>query len=919
MASSSAGAVRTPLESVFSYIPPTHEKGVKQALFNVAALAGVITVSAIGLATYAVFQPFVKPLLWALLLGTVTHPVKRRLTAAARRWLADLERSGSPLFLHALLAPLWAFDAATDAIGDAAVRHIRALAAFVVAIAVVNVVWFYTPSVLLALLWIVSHGVVGNLLWLLTSIFYNKLLCWTLLAGYVLAVAFFWSPATRRFAVPCWLLLLGFLSGLAGSLAGPIFVGLVALMAVGFVTEVLARRREQQDEGINVSMSKTIMAIMCDECISRDQSSVEAVAAEPEAAPAAPAGLLSPGEDESPGSMPSSIAQSPADAEATPSGVETTPTAASSSRAAAYLAQKGMTSTPLSRARPRTLQQAAESEGPAEDSVPGPARGSSVQTVSGPAESPTIRPQQRPQSGERPSAPDPSSGHSPTTTYITAVAYCCLVVVVWQRIWLLSMLPIVIVYYFFKRIVINFWQSGGQDSLITALQPALAWLQERREGIMPLPVRGVWKLILRGNGHVIAGVQGSVDAVVTVLVMLGALFFVSFAAVFAAVQIYGETVHMIEMAGSVFNQTVLANPDLQAMMPANMSTMVEQMIDNGYLYGKDYISKLVRDLTKGAGAQSQEQLERETVELWTRLYQAWVSSVVAAPAVGPVVDGTGLAYAWQTWLEKVQSYPDLLTVDAVKAAVQDNLDTVLSVLDSSWVILRSNVTMLVSVVTQLISVLLGGGFAVLNSLLNLIVFMTALFYLLSSSGQLYKPVELITKLGPVSRGSSRFVMAVDEAVSSVFVASFKMAVFYLLWTWLVHSVFAVKFVYLPSVVAAVLGAVPFLGSYWAALPAVLELWLVHSQPLTALLFFAAQLAPILFVDTAIYSEVKGGHPYLTGLAIAGGIFWLGIEGAIFGPVLLCCLLVAVNMYSSLVNTPDQESKLFAGRLKRTSN
>ena len=132
MASSSAGAVRTPLESVFSYIPPSHEKGVKQALFNVAALGGVITVGATGLATYAVFQPFVKPLLWALLLGTVTHPVKRRLTAATRRWLADLERSGSPLFLHALLAPLWAFDAATDAIGDAAVRHIGALVAFVV-------------------------------------------------------------------------------------------------------------------------------------------------------------------------------------------------------------------------------------------------------------------------------------------------------------------------------------------------------------------------------------------------------------------------------------------------------------------------------------------------------------------------------------------------------------------------------------------------------------------------------------------------------------------------------------------------------------------------------------------------------------------------------------------------------------------
>ena len=58
-------------------------------------------------------------------------------------------------------------------------------------------------------------------------------------------------------------------------------------------------------------------------------------------------------------------------------------------------------------------------------------------------------------------------------------------------------------------------------------------------------------------------------------------------------QIYGETVHMVEMAGSVLNQTVLANPDLQALLPANISTVVEQMIDNGYIYGRDYISKLV--------------------------------------------------------------------------------------------------------------------------------------------------------------------------------------------------------------------------------------------------------------------------------------------------------------------------------------
>jgi hypothetical protein len=38
------------------------------------------------------------------------------------------------------------------------------------------------------------------------------------------------------------------------------------------------------------------------------------------------------------------------------------------------------------------------------------------------------------------------------------------------------------------------------------------------------------------------------------------------------------------------------------------------------------------------------------------------------------------------------------------------------------------------------------------------------------------------------------------------------------------------------------------------------------------------------------------------LAIAGGVYYRGIEGALFGPIILCCLLVGIRMYNETMAT-----------------
>lgn len=61
--------------------------------------------------------------------------------------------------------------------------------------------------------------------------------------------------------------------------------------------------------------------------------------------------------------------------------------------------------------------------------------------------------------------------------------------------------------------------------------------------------------------------------------------------------------------------------------------------------------------------------------------------------------------------------------------------------------------------------------------------------------------------------------------------------------------------YIHLACASMLGVVPFIGTYWAAVPAALELFLIQEKSMLALLLLVLHFIPSYVVDTAIYSEI----------------------------------------------------------------
>lgn len=120
----------------------TNQTSLKGAVYNLVIVIVVASIVAVCL----VLGPFLKPLIWSVLIGAVLFPFKCSLSFTLKRWFNRLEENDTHLLVGIVLAPLEALDSFGAYLTSVFNRHKEVLIGGVVGLMMLSLFISHTPK-----------------------------------------------------------------------------------------------------------------------------------------------------------------------------------------------------------------------------------------------------------------------------------------------------------------------------------------------------------------------------------------------------------------------------------------------------------------------------------------------------------------------------------------------------------------------------------------------------------------------------------------------------------------------------------------------------------------------------------------------------------------------------------------------------
>ena len=159
-------------------------------------------------------------------------------------------------------------------------------------------------------------------------------------------------------------------------------------------------------------------------------------------------------------------------------------------------------------------------------------------------------------------------------------------------------------------------------------------------------------------------------------------------------------------------------PESTQLLPQSfkgVEGMVDQMVRNGYEYGREYIKTSIQSTFNVDGNLTESTaVEKQILEIWDRAYHLWL--------IRNTNDSDTLPKKSPYEIDKLLTAFLSLDLYLVVNILKENIDILISVLDSIWLVLKGNATLLFSAIAAVFSILLGGGLGLMNLGLSFVSF-----------------------------------------------------------------------------------------------------------------------------------------------------------------------------------------------------